>query len=108
MPRPRADGKKPIVRRRGPINNQWLSGSCRTFKDLPDNVTQTILKMLDPVEYNILRTGNWPVQKMVKTLAKVLNNKDDGTILPTLHVPSLIDACLGEYHRRPGRTTLFV
>ena len=100
MPRPRADGKKPVVRTRGELHSEFLSGSCRTFADIPDNLTQTILRRMDPIKYNILRTGNWPVAKMQKQLLVLLNPKGDAGLLPTHHVPSLVKACLAEYIRR--------
>ena len=55
---------------------------------------------MDPIEYNILRTGNWAVEKLRKQVIQLLDPKGQCSVLPTHHVPSLMTACLSEYVRR--------
>ena len=100
MPRPRSDGKKYVLRARGEALSEHLSGSARTFTDLPGNVAQELLRRIDPIEYNLLRAGNWAVEKLRKQVIQLLDPKGQCSVLPTHHVPALMTACLSEYIRR--------
>ena len=88
------------MRTRGQLLSEHLSGSARTFADLPGNVAQELLRRMDPIEYNILRTGNWTVEKMRKQVIHLLDPQGKCSVLPTHNVASLMTACLSEYIRR--------
>ena len=100
MPRPRADGKKNVLRTRGEVLSEHLSGSARTFTDLPANVAQELLRRIDPIEYNLLRAGNWTIDKLRKQVIQLLDPRGNSSVLPTHHVGSLLKACLSEFIRR--------
>ena len=55
---------------------------------------------MDPIQYNLLRTGNWTIDKLRKQVIQLLDPKGTGSVLPTHHVGSLMTACLSEFIRR--------
>jgi hypothetical protein len=55
---------------------------------------------MNPIEYNLLRTGNWTIDKLRKQVIQLLDPKGNSSVLPTHHVGSLLTACLSEYIRR--------
>ena len=55
---------------------------------------------MDPIQYNLLRTGNWTIDKLRKQVIQLLDPKGTSSVLPTHHVGSLLTACLNEFIRR--------